>query len=491
MKSQETARAGPGLLTVKDVASHLGVSHCTVYRLVKKREIPYVQIGHDIRFKLGDVDVWVEARKAKPLPVLNLPADALTLPPICHIKGSHGKTGGIGEMAKAKSRARLNFGYGAIFQRKTKDGRARWYLDFKDATGKRVQRVVKNALSPQDAARALQEATQLERPQDAGRPIQNAPVLFEDFAELFYENYILANLKRPSTERLRLMVLVEFFRGHELTGITPIMIEKFRYQRLKLGNARATINRYLAVMKKLYNVAINEGVPTSNPVRKVRFYSEAENLKERILTHEEEERLLGAAPAHLRPILVIALNTGMRWSEIVNLTWRDIDLKAGLIHVVKAKSGKPRLININSVLHEELTALRAKSSASPYVLPSMVTGKPYASLYRCFIKACKAVGVTGLRFHDLRHTFATRLVQGGADIETVRVLLGHHSIIMTQRYTHSSYEMKQRAVESLAQKGPAQGPKTGAICDTVVTREPNRASVQPAEISLTSSASVS
>lgn len=71
-----------------------------------------------------------------------------------------------------------------------------------------------------------------------------------------------------------------------------------------------------------------------------------------------------------------------------------------------------------------------------------------------------------IRFHDLRHTFATRLVQGGVDIETVRALLGHHSIVMTQRYTHSSHELKQRAVEILAQKGLAQGPKTGEICDT-------------------------
>lgn len=394
-------------------------------------------------------------------------------------------------MAKAKTKPRLHFGYGAIYQRKTKDGRSRWYLDFKDANGKRVQRVVKDALSPEDAARALQEALQRERYQSICPGSIPQTVLFEDFAELFYQSYIVANLKRPSTERLRLMVLVEFFKGQELRGITPIALEKFRHERLKAGNARTTINRYLAIMKKLYNVAINEGMATDNPVRKIKFYSEAESQKERILSQDEEERLLEAAPAHLRPILVIALSTGMRWGEIVNLTWKNVDFQAGLIHVVKTKSGKPRHININSTLLEELSALRAASNGSPYVLPSKVTGKPYASLYRCFIKACKAVGIEGLRFHDLRHTFATRLIQGGADIETVRSLLGHHSIVMTQRYTHSSHEMKQRAVESLSQKGPVQGLKTGPICDTAVTREPNEGSVQPAEIPLTDSETVS
>ena len=394
-------------------------------------------------------------------------------------------------MAKAKTKPRLNFGYGAIYQRKTKDQRERWYLDYKDASGRRVQRVIKDALSPQDAARALQEAVQRERPQDAKRVVAPGPVLFEEFAQLFYEGYIVANLKRPSTERLRLMVLVEFFRGQELKGVTPLMIERFRNQRLKLGNARTTVNRYLSLMKKFYNVAINEGVVTDNPVRKIKFYSEAESQKERILGRDEEERLLERAPAHLRPILVIALNTGMRWGEIVSLTWKNVDLEAGLIHIVKAKSGKPRFININRALQAEFSKLKAESNGSPYVLPNTVTGKPYASLYRCFIKACKSVGIEGLRFHDLRHTFATRLVQGGVDIETVRDLLGHHSIVMTQRYTHSSHEMKQRAVEILAQKEPVQGPKMGAICDTVVTREQNRASGQPAEIPLTSSASVS
>jgi integrase len=384
-----------------------------------------------------------------------------------------------------------HFGYGAIYRRKTKDGRNRWYLDYKDANGKRVQRVVSDALMPEDAARALREAIQKERFQNVCPGSIPQTVSFEDFAELFYQSHIVANLKRPSTERLRLMVLVEFFKGQELKSITPMMLERFRYERLKAGNAKTTVNRYLALMKKLYNVAINEGAATDNPARKIKFYSEAESQKEHILARDEEERLLEAAPAHLRPILIIALNTGMRWGEIVSLTWKNVDFQAGLIHVVKSKSGKPRVVNINSTLLDMLTALRAQSNGSPYVLPSKVTGEPYASLYRCFIKACKAVGITGLRFHDLRHTFATRLIQGGADIETVRSLLGHHSIVMTQRYTHSSHEMKQRAVEILAQKQPGPGPKTGAICDTAVTREPNRASDEPAEIPLTSSRSVS
>ena len=92
-------------------------------------------------------------------------------------------------------------------------------------------------------------------------------------------------------------------------------------------------------------------------------------------------------------------------------------------------------------------------------MPNQGTGRPYVCLHRSFTTACKKAGITGLRFHDLRHTFATRLIQGGVDIETVRSLLGHCSIVLTQRYTHSSDEIKQRAVDCLTPKKPNQGPK--------------------------------
>ena len=157
---------------------------------------------------------------------------------------------------------------------------------------------------------------------------------------------------------------------------------------------------------------------------------------------------------------------------------------------MKTKSGKPRFININGPLLEELTKLRTGAKGSPYVLPNRGTGKPYACLYRSFTKSCRETEITGLRFHDLRHTFATRLVQAGVDIETVRSLLGHHSIVMTQRYTHSSHEMKQRAVDLLAKKGPAPRPKTGEFCDTAVTREPKAGPLGATDVPATISESV-
>lgn len=149
----------------------------------------------------------------------------------------------------------------------------------------------------------------------------------------------------------------------------------------------------------------------------------------------------------LRPILVTALNTGMRKSEILNLKWVQVDLKARRIRVEKTKSGKVRHIPINDVLLYELRRLKGKNS---YVFFNPETRKPYLDMKKGFKAACRRADIKGMRFHDLRHTFASRLVEKGVDIETVRDLLGHHSILITQRYAHSSRERKRAAVELLS-----------------------------------------
>jgi integrase len=462
-----------------------------VYRLVDKREIPHIRLrGRDIRFNQPDIDAWLETHKNKSLYRVDDLARSLTVSPESTMKRSHVETGGIGEMAKANSKTRYNFGYGAIFQRKSKKWGTRWYLDFKDATGKRVQKIAQDAQSSQDAVRALQDAIRQDLLQAGKLVVKPDRVMFEDFADIYYHDYVVPTRKRPAYEKGRINVFVDFFKGHELKDVTPMMIERFRAQRLKAGNSKSTTNRYLALMKKMYSLAVNEGLVTDNPVKKVKFFSEAENVKERILTLEEEEQLMAAAPDYLRSALIIALNTGMRYGEIVNLEWEHVDFTSKRIRVEKTKSGKVRFININGPLFGELSKLRATANGSSYVLPNQGTGKPYVCLHRSYTTACKKAGITGLRFHDLRHTFATRLVQGGVDIETVRSLLGHYSIVLTQRYTHSSNEMKQRAVDILVQKGPAPGPKNGDICDKSVTKEPKISSTGAANIPATYSESV-
>ncbi len=159
-----------------------------------------------------------------------------------------------------------------------------------------------------------------------------------------------------------------------------------------------------------------------------------------------------------------ALNTGMRKAEILNLKWNQVDLIARRIKVEKTKSGKVRFLPVNDVLFIALSRLKIMSRKNPFVFFNPDTGKPFLDMKTGFKGACKRAGISNLRFHDLRHTFASRLVAKGVDIETLKELLGHHSITLTQRYIHSNEERKMAAVELLNNK------VEGEICDVFVTQ---------------------
>jgi excisionase family DNA binding protein len=442
-----------GLLTVKEVASYLRVSPCTVYRLVEMDEIPCIRLqGRYIRFKQQDIDAWVEARKANPLPQLGQRPQALTLPPVCHIKGSYGKTGGTREMAKAKSKTRLNFGYGAIYQRKTRDGRIRWYLDYRDADGERIQRVEEGASSQQEAEHALKKAVLAESAKVPGAIRKKGRITFTEFSQIFIDDYA-RNVKRSwRSDKSRLGILGPYFKDINLDEVTPLMIQKCLAWRLRSGNSKSSANRYLALMKKMFSLAIEEGYLETNPAAKIKKSSEKDRLKERVLTEEEEARLKITSYPVLRSIISVALHTGMRLQETLSLRWAQVDLVEMTLTVERTKSGKLRTIPLNAALREELSRLKSQDGRSPYVFPNPRTGKPLTTVKTAFGAACRRAGIAGLRFHDLRHTFGSRLVEKGADIETVRSLLGHASIAVTQRYVHSTDERRRTAVEKLAEK---------------------------------------
>lgn len=447
-----------GLLTVKALASLMGVSPCTIYRLEREGGLPSLRgKGLGIRFKQNDIDAWMEDRKSKILP--NITFAILTTPRGHTNKTSYGEKGGLGEMAKAKSRARLNFRYGAIYQRKTKKGTIRWYLDYRDAKGKRVQKLVVQAISEGDALRALQASVLKELHRAYGLPAARQDVKFSEFSQTYIDDYAKQHKKSWRDDQYRLEAnMIPFFGSLCLHEITSQTIEQYRAKRLKSGVSRSTVNRELTILKKMFNLAVDWGLAQSNPATKVKLFSENDTQKERILAHDEEARLLAESPDYLKPILVIALNTGMRRGEILNLRWDQVDLRGRQIAVRKTKSGKDRLIPISSRLLSVFSLLGPHRGESRLVFPNPATGRPYTEVKKSFKMACERAGIEGLRFHDLRHTFATRLVKAGVDIITVRDLLGHFSIRVTQRYTHPGQGQKVAAVELLAQNGaPSEG----------------------------------
>jgi len=173
--------------------------------------------------------------------------------------------------------------------------------------------------------------------------------------------------------------------------------------------------------------------------------------KDRILSEDEEARLLETVRTtskekHLEPIIITALNTGMRKGEILNLKWSNVDSQNGVIIVEGAKNGEVRKIPMNQKLTQTLEGAK-KVSKGEFVFSE--NGKPYLDVKTGWWTALRKAGIENFRFHDLRHTFGSRLGMKGTDIKTIAELMGHKDIKMTMRYSHPTPEHKKRAVNLL------------------------------------------
>lgn len=276
--------------------------------------------------------------------------------------------------------------------------------------------------------------------------LEEKRILFEDFAEQ-YLNYAKANKARSTFRRDQVSVdhLTEFFKGKYLFEITPEMIENYKVSRLEKVEP-APINRELACLRHMYNKAIEWGYLKSNPVKSIKRLKEPPG-RLRYLKPEEVKRLLDACHNHIRSVVITALNTGMRKSELFNLKWKDVDLENRKITVINSKNNESRIIPINQTLYEELLSLSKKSNGE-YVF-SHSNGIPFGDIKKGFSSALKRAGIEDFRFHDLRHTFGSYLVMQGVDLRTVQQIMGHKDIKMTMRYSHLSPEHIQEAVKKL------------------------------------------
>ena len=276
-------------------------------------------------------------------------------------------------------------------------------------------------------------------------------VSFKQFTKEFLE-WSKGN-KRPKSwvrDEGSIKHLNPLFQDRLLSEVSPFLIEKHKLRRKEEGAKPRTIAIELACLRHMFNMAMKWGRAVSNPVQGIKFPKESE-VKDRILSEEEEERLLDTVRTepkgkHLEPIIITALNTGMRKGEILNLKWENVDLKNGVIVVEKTKNGKIRKIPMNKKLTETLESGK-KVSKGEFVFSE--DGKPYGDVKTGWWTALKKAKIKGFRFHDLRHTFGSRLGMLGADIRTIQELMGHEDITMTMRYSHPTPEYKRNAVELL------------------------------------------
>ena len=164
----------------------------------------------------------------------------------------------------------------------------------------------------------------------------------------------------------------------------------------------------------------------------------------------------------MRPIVVVALQTGMRQGEILGLRWEHVDFDHKTIYVAHTKTGRPRRIPISQPVAVELRSLRQDASQDEHVFSYGRTGLKLTTFRHTWERACKQAHISGLRFHDLRHTFATRLRAKGVHEMDIMSLLGHTTLQMTSRYTHAMPQNLRSAVDSLNKQPLPFRPKAGS-----------------------------
>lgn len=270
---------------------------------------------------------------------------------------------------------------------------------------------------------------------------------FDEFAIEFLEQR-KSGRKWWKKDLYRMKTLVNQFGNSFLSDISTYNIEKFKTKRRDEVSG-PTVNRELALLKSLFNMAGKWGfLTTENPVKGVSYYPERQ--MERILSNGEAERLIASCGETVRPVVVCALNLGMRKSELLDLEWKNVNFRHRFIRVERSKNNRSRKIPMNSVVYEELSRLRGNGNT--HVFTKGNSTEPLRCVRSTFESACRRADITNVRFHDLRHTFATNLVMQGVDLVTVKEILGHSTIEMTVRYSHPSDERKMTAVERLVSK---------------------------------------
>jgi len=258
-----------------------------------------------------------------------------------------------------------------------------------------------------------------------------------------YEEYSKNNKISYSTEKFRFKLLKEFFGNIPIIFIKTENIEKLKEHLLNSGREKATVNRYLALLKNMFNKSYEwYGIPVENPVKKVKLFKEEPRL--RYLKQEELEKLLFYAENHLKDLIILALYTGARLSELLSLKWDDIDFKNKLIKIKQKKTAQEIYIPLSEKLEEYL---KTKKLESEFIIH--YRGKKIKSVKRAFLNLVKKSGIKDFKFHDLRHTAATYLYLNGVSIYTIQRILGHRDIETTLKYTHIPSEHLKEEIEKL------------------------------------------
>ena len=347
-------------------------------------------------------------------------------------------------------------------------------LRYRDRYGKQRQHKIGNATvvtfeKARQAAKQLASKVSLgDSPVDEKQALKKVPTLAEFIADTYLPHIHQTRRNFQSTISFLNHHILPSFGSKHLDEITSDMIEEAHLNLKAKGYALAMANKLPVLFKIMFNLAKKKGVhgASSNPALGVQLFV-TNNAKERYLTQSETERLLMAMEQsdnkQLKYIVPLMLMFGCRKRELLDAQWNDFDLVRRNWHIPMSKNGKPRNIPISLKALELLEKL-PRWPGCTYVVPNPTTKKPFANLFHSWNKARQRAGLGDVRVHDLRHTFASNLVNSGQSIYVVSKLLGHSQIKTTTRYSHLSDTTLLSAVDSAANAVDfnSQGSQQGA-----------------------------
>lgn len=241
---------------------------------------------------------------------------------------------------------------------------------------------------------------------------------------------------------------IYFGENRDIKSIKPSDIEEYKLYMLSSGRSNATVNRYLAALKRAYNIMIKDELINYNPVCKVDTLIE-DNRRNRYLSKDEWRLLYKELSPINKKIVTVALLTGLRKQNVLRLRWEQIDWNLRTIELSKSENKGKKTIKIPIVntLYNLLQSLNPKECGYVFVNPR--TNKPYTDIKKGFSEACKRAGIKDFKFHDLRRTVGTWLLESGVDIRTIQNILAHSEISTTERYLCLSSEQNTRAMNVL------------------------------------------
>ena len=372
-----------------------------------------------------------------------------------------------------------------MWQVRLKTSAGEWYWwklgDGSAMKPEKAREHARDAKTRADGGEDLRE-TQRRQTEDAARKMT-----LQKFLDDQYAPWVRTHQKRGEDTLTTLTNRCADFLTTPLPDITPFAVERWRSAYLKRGKKPATVNRVLTALKACLSKAVEWRVLDRHPLAGIKLASVDRIGRLRFLTPDEETRLLAALQArdekrraarehhniwcrergldlwpeygtytdHLTPMVRTLLHTGLRFGEACALTWGDVDLVGKLVTVrgETAKSSRTRYVPLNTTALETLKAWRPeKADPAAFVFPGKERGQPLTDIktaWKQLLKSIEGAPLVNFRPHDLRHTFASKLVQAGVDLNTVRELLGHGDILMTLRYAHLAPEHRAAAVAKL------------------------------------------